>query len=145
MAPEIKSVKVVTANLAQELIAAATKKADEIGKPMCIAVCDNAGLAKAALRMDGAPQLSIEIAVNKAYTAISFGIPTDQWYDFIKDDQPLLVGIVHTPRLIVFGGGYPIIVDGEVVGGIGASGGHWTDDMEVAKAALGACGAPPPD
>jgi uncharacterized protein GlcG (DUF336 family) len=47
---------------------------------------------------------------------------------------------VHTPRLVVFGGGYPVIVDGAVVGAIGVSGGHYSQDMDVAKAALAAAG-----
>lgn len=142
---DFNTAKVVSADLAQRLVAAAAKKADEIGKPMCIAVCDNAGVEKAFMRMDGSPQLSIGISQNKSSTAIGFGIPTDQWYDFIKDDGPLAMGIVHTPKLVIFGGGYPIKVDGEVIGGIGVSGGHWTDDMEVAVAALEACGVPHTD
>ena len=87
--------------------------------------------------MDGAPKLSIEIAENKAYTSAGYGIPTHAWHDFIKDDPPLLHGIVHTPRLIVFGGGYPIKENGEVIGAIGVSGGHYQQDMECAKAGLG--------
>jgi len=86
--------------------------------------------------MDGAPLLSVQIAQDKAYSAAAFGMPTDQWYEFIKDDGPLLHGIVHTPRLTIFGGGFPILDDGQVVGGVGVSGGHYSDDMEVAKAAL---------
>ena len=53
---------------------------------------------------------------------------------------PLAAGFVHTPRLVVFGGGYPVIVEGTVVGAIGVSGGHYSHDMEVAKAALAAAG-----
>ena len=82
-----------------------------------------------------------DIAINKAYTAASFGMPTHVWYDFIKDDPPLLHGITQTPRLIIFGGGFPIIEDGQMIGAIGVSGGHYTEDMEVAKAALAAIGA----
>ena len=47
-----------------------------------------------------------------------------------------MAGIVHTPRLVVFGGGYPIKVDGQVVGGIGVSGGHYSEDQQVAETAL---------
>lgn len=126
----------ITAEAAQKLIAAAEKKAEELKKAMVIAVCDEAGNLKAFSRMDGAPLLSVQIAQDKAYTAISFGVATHQWFDFIKNDPPLLHGIVHTPRLIVFGGGYPIKVDGQMVGGIGVSGGHWKEDMECAEAAL---------
>ncbi len=126
----------VSGESAQRLIASAARKASEIGKPMCIAVVDHAGILKAFLRMDGAPLLSVGISQDKAYTAASFGLATDGWYDFIKDDAPLHTGIVHTPRLVVFGGGFPLFEDGQLIGGIGVSGGHYTDDMEVAKAGM---------
>ena len=105
---------------------------------MCIAVVDSDGTLKAFSRMDGAPLLSVQIAQDKAYTAISFGLATHEWYDFIKNDAPLLHGIVKSDRLIVFGGGYPIKAQEGIIGGIGVSGGHYTDDMEVAQAALAA-------
>ena len=63
------------------------------------------------------------------------------WHDFIKEDPPLLHGIVHTPRLVVFGGGYPVEIDGSVAGAIGISGGHYSQDMEIAEAALAALAA----
>jgi len=126
----------ITQAACDRLIEAANAKALEIGVPMVIAIVDEGGNLKAFRRMDGAPLLSIDIATNKAWTAVSFGIPTHGWHDFIKDDAPLLNGIVHTPRLIVFGGGYPIIEDNQVIGGIGVSGGHYDQDMTVAEAAL---------
>jgi uncharacterized protein GlcG (DUF336 family) len=132
----------IDAKTAEQAIAAAAAKAREMGLKMCIAITDEAGDLKAFLRMDGAPKLSIQIAEDKAHTSISFGIPTHAWHDFIKDDPPLLHGIVHTPRLIVFGGGYPIKEGGEVIGAIGVSGGHYTQDMECALAGLKAIGAP---
>lgn len=128
----------ITAEGADKLIAAAKAKAAEIGVPMVIAIVDEAGELKAFSRMDGAAQLSVGIAQDKAYTAISFGMPSHQWFEFIKNDPPLLHGIVHTPRLTVFGGGYPIQIDGQIVGGIGVSGGHYEQDMKVAEAALAA-------
>jgi uncharacterized protein GlcG (DUF336 family) len=66
--------------------------------------------------------------------AVSFGISTDGWFDFIKNDPPLLTGSSRTPRLIVFGGGYPLKVGDAVVGGAGVSGGHYEQDMVVAQA-----------
>lgn len=123
-------------------IKAAREKAVELKLNMSIAVCDAAGHLKAFVRMDGASLISLQIAQDKAHTAISAGIPTHKWHEYIKDDAPLIHGIVHTPRFIIFGGGYPIIENGQVVGGIGLSGGHYTQDMECAKAALKAIGAP---
>jgi uncharacterized protein GlcG (DUF336 family) len=131
----------IDAETAEKAVAAAVKKAAELKLKMCVAVTDEAGDLKAFVRMDGAPKLSIEIAENKAYTAASFSMPTHAWFDFIKDDPPLLHGITHTPKLVVFGGGFPIKLKGEVVGAIGLSGGHYSQDMECAKAALKAIGA----
>ncbi|TAL28453.1 GlcG/HbpS family heme-binding protein [Phenylobacterium sp.] len=128
----------ITASAAAEVLRGAEAKAAEMGVPMVIAVADESGVLKGYTRMDGAPLLSVELAQDKAYTAAAYGIATHTWHDFIKGDPPLLHGIVKTPRLIVFGGGYPIEIDGVVVGGVGVSGGHYEQDMEVAKAGLAA-------
>jgi uncharacterized protein GlcG (DUF336 family) len=129
----------ITIETAERIIKAAEKKAQEMGKLMSIAVCDEDGTLKAFRRMDGAALLSIQIAQDKAYTAISFGgMATHEWYEFIKNDPPLLHGIVKTDRLIVFGGGYAIKTDAGIIGGIGVSGGHYSEDMEVAQAGLAA-------
>src|SRR5215471_6053612 len=126
----------ITAEAAKRMIAAAEVKAAEMGRPMVIAIVDGDGNLKAFSRMDGAPLLSVQIAQDKAYTAVSFGMATHDWYDFVKNDAPLLHGIIKTDRLIVFGGGYPIQTEAGIIGGIGASGGHYSQDMEVAQAAL---------
>ncbi|MDO9490308.1 MAG: heme-binding protein [Sphingomonadaceae bacterium] len=128
----------ITQAASDRLLEAASAKSREIGVPVAIAVVDESGTLKAFRRMDGAPLLAVEIATNKAYTAASFGIPTHGWHDFIKNDPPLLHGIVHTPRLVVFGGGYPVTEDGQTIGAIGISGGHYEQDMIVAEAALAA-------
>jgi uncharacterized protein GlcG (DUF336 family) len=127
----------ITLETAERIIKAAEAKAQEMGKSMVIAVCDEDGVLKAFHRMDGAALLSVQIAQDKAYTAISFGgLSTDGWYDFIKNDPPLLHGIVKTDRLIVFGGGYAIKTEEGIIGGIGVSGGHYSEDMKVAQAGL---------
>jgi uncharacterized protein GlcG (DUF336 family) len=126
----------ISAEAADALLGHAETAARDLGVPMCIAVCDEGGVLKAFRRMDGAALLSVDIAQDKAFTAVSFGMPSHAWFDFIKDDPPLLHGITHTPRLVVFGGGYPVTIDGAVVGGVGVSGGHYEQDMKVAEAAL---------
>jgi len=131
----------ISTEAAGRLIAAAEAKAAELGKGFVIAVVDDGGVLKAFSRMDGAPLLSVQIAQDKAYTAVGFGLPTHGWHDFIKDDPPLAAGAPSgIDRLVVFGGGYPIQIDDQVVGGIGVSGGHYSEDMEVAEAALSAVG-----
>jgi uncharacterized protein GlcG (DUF336 family) len=139
--PDVFEKASVTSELAHRMISAAEAKATELGVPMVIAVCDESGVLKAFGRMDGAALLSVQIAQDKAYTAVGFGMPTDSWHDFIKDDPPLAAGAVGgIDRLVIFGGGYPIKVGDRIVGAIGVSGGHYTQDMEVAQAGLAAAG-----
>ena len=132
----------ISTELAHRVIAAAEAKANEMGIPFVIAVVDESGVLKAFSRMDGAALLSVQISQDKAYTAVGFGLATDAWHDFVKNDPPLAMGAAPgIDRLIVFGGGYPIKVGEAVVGGIGVSGGHYSQDMEVAQAGLSALGS----
>jgi uncharacterized protein GlcG (DUF336 family) len=127
----------VTAELARAMIDTAERKAAEMGHPFVIAVVDESGILKAFSRMDGAALLSVQIAQDKAYTAAGFGLSTDGWHDFVKNDPPLAMGAAPgIDRLVVFGGGYPIKIGDAIVGAIGVSGGHYTQDMEVAQAGL---------
>ncbi|MGH9103296.1 MAG: GlcG/HbpS family heme-binding protein [Acidimicrobiales bacterium] len=129
----------ITTELARGVVQAAEAKAAEIGQGFAVAVVDESGVLKAFSRMDGAPLLAVQIAQDKAYTAAGFGMSTDGWFDFIKDDPPLRTGAPSgIDRLVIFGGGYPLKVDGQVVGGVGVSGGHYSQDMEVAKAGVAA-------
>ena len=136
-----KQISTIDDTTAMAAIQGAADKARELGHAMSIAVTDAAGQLKGFLRMDGASLISLQIAQDKAYTSSATGLPTHLWHDYIKEDAPLLHGIVHTPRFIVFGGGFPIKENGQVVGAIGLSGGHYTQDMECARAALAAIGA----
>jgi uncharacterized protein GlcG (DUF336 family) len=130
----------IDVDTALKAIKAAREKAGALKVNMSIAVCDTAGHLKAFVRMDGASLISLQIAQDKAHTAISGGLPTHKWHEYIKDDAPLIHGLVHTPRFIIFGGGYPIMENGQMIGGIGLSGGHYSQDMECAEAALKAIG-----
>lgn len=119
---------------ARKVLEAAHAKAKAMGVPMCISVTDETGDLKAFVRMDGAIKISVDISMNKAFTSASTGLATDQWYDFIKEDAPLLHGLTHTPRFVIFGGGVPLKEGESVIGAIGVSGGHYSQDMEVAQA-----------
>src|SRR3954453_20422010 len=131
----------ISTETAHEMIAAAEAKARDIGTPMVIAVVDDGGVLKAFSRMDGAPPLSVQVAQDKAYTAVGFAMPTHGWHDFIKDDPPLADGAPSgIDRLVVFGGGYPLLAGDQLVGGIGVSASHYSEDMQVAEAALAALG-----
>jgi uncharacterized protein GlcG (DUF336 family) len=135
----------ISVELALQIITGAMSKATQDGGAFTIAVVDESGVLKGFARMDGAPLITVQIAQDKAYTAAGFGIPTDGWFDFIKDDEPLRLGApTGIDRLVLFGGGFPVVVDGALVGGVGVSGGHYSQDMAVAQAGLeAALGAVP--
>jgi uncharacterized protein GlcG (DUF336 family) len=131
----------VSAALARRMIDAGRSYAESEGKSFTIAIVDASGVLKSLERMDGAALVSIQVAQDKAYTAVGFGMPSGAWHDFIKDDPPLALGAADgIDRLVIFAGGFPIVVDGEVVGAVGVSGGHYAEDAAVAEAALAAVG-----
>lgn len=133
----------ITLELAQEMVRLAVAQAESDDGAFVICVVDESGVQKAFARMDGAPLLSVQVAQDKAYTAAGFGISTDGWFDFIKEDEPLRLGApTGIDRLVVFGGGYPVTVDGTIIGGVGVSGGHYSQDMAVARAAMSALDEP---
>lgn len=124
----------LTQSLALKILGAVTNKAEELGIKINAAVVDEGANLKAFIRMDEAALLSSEIAQNKAYTAAAFGKPTHEWYPMIKDEPSLLTGIVHTNRLVVFGGGIPLKHNNIIVGGVGVSGGSAEEDVQCAQA-----------
>ena len=122
---------------ALELIAAAREKSKEIGVPMVIAVVDAGGNLVAQQRMDEALLASIDISRNKAYTAVAVKIPTHELATVSQSGQTLFG--IHTTdggRIVIFGGGFPLKIDDEIIGGIGVSGGSVEDDIKCAEAGL---------
>ncbi|WP_243290929.1 heme-binding protein [Bacillus sp. FJAT-47783] len=128
--------KTISRDLAMRMLEAAVNKAEELQIAVNVAVVDNGGHLIAFTKMDHAPLLSAEISQNKAYTAAAFGLPTHEWYELIKDEPSLKTGIVHTNRLTVFGGGYPVRCGTTLAGGIGVSGGTLEEDQACCEAAL---------
>lgn len=119
---------------------AAVEHARALGIAINVAVTDASGTLMAFLRMNGAFLHSIDIAIDKAYTAASFGFPTSQWPQILAGDEALRLGLPLRPRLVVFGGGLPIASDGARLGGIGVSGGSAEQDEACARAGLQALG-----
>ena len=107
---------------------------------MVAAVVDVGGDVMACLRADGAYAASVGIARDKAYTAATFGVATDDLGKALSSNEVLQNGIALRPGVILFAGGLPIVVDGEVAGAIGVSGGSEDDDRACAKAGLTALG-----
>ncbi|ANQ85610.1 GlcG/HbpS family heme-binding protein [Azoarcus olearius] len=126
------------AHLAAE---AAVRHAESLGVRINVGVTDAAGNLMAFLRMPGAFPQSIQIAIDKAYTAGGFGFPTSKWMAVFGDDEGMKLGFSAQPRLIVFGGGLPVRVEGQLAGGIGVSGASAEQDAECARAGLKAIGA----
>jgi uncharacterized protein GlcG (DUF336 family) len=126
----------ISSELARKMVDAALAKAKELGVTENVAVADDGGNLKAFSRMDGAPILSIQIAQNKAYTAL-FGVSTQDFFNSIQGDPSLLAGIPTLARVAAWGGGFPVKVNGEIVGAIGLSGAPTVqNDVDCAKAAL---------
>ncbi|HMY98351.1 MAG TPA: heme-binding protein [Burkholderiaceae bacterium] len=133
-------VRCITASAASAAVQAAVAKAEALGIRINVAVTDASGTLMAFLRMPGAFLHSIDIAIDKAYTAASFGFPTSQWGAALADDELLRAGLNARPRLVLFGGGLPVVEDGERIGGIGVSGGSAEQDEVCAAAGLAALG-----
>ncbi len=119
---------------------AAVRHAESLGLRINVAVVDAGGHLTAFLRMPGAFIQSIELAIDKAYTAAGFGFPTKDWMRLVGHDDGMKLGFSSRPRLIVFGGGLPIRADGELIGGIGVSGASEEQDEACARAGLKAVG-----
>jgi uncharacterized protein GlcG (DUF336 family) len=126
----------ISYELAQKMVDAAVAKARELGVAENVAILDDGGNLKAFSRMDGAPIPTTEMAQNKAYTAL-LGVSTQEFFNFIQGDPSLLAGIPTLARIAAWGGGFPIKVNGEVVGAIGVSGAPTVqNDVDCARAAL---------
>lgn len=125
----------VNLELARKIIAAAEKKAVEIGQPMNIAVADAGGNLVAHVRMDGAWLGSIDISINKAFTARAFDIATKDLAQHSQSGGQFFgIHVSNHGRIMIFAGGIPLKSGGKVVGAIGVSGGSGDQDHAVAEA-----------
>ena len=126
----------ISHDLEQKMVNAAIAKARELGVAENVAILDDGGNLKAFGRMDGVSIPTIEIAQNKAYTAL-LGVSTQDFFNRIQGDPSLLAGVPALPRMAAWGGGLPIKASGELIGAIGVSGAPLVEnDVDCAKAAL---------
>ena len=124
---------------ARKVIAAAEKKAQEMKWPMNIAVVDEGGNLVSHVRMDGAWIGSIDISINKAFTARAFDISTKELAaNSQPGDQFFGIHVSNRGRIMIFAGGIPLKRGGEIVGAIGVSGGSGEQDQTVAEAGAAA-------
>lgn len=130
----------LTLDDAKRIIAAAEKTAiDDVGQPMNIAVVDAGGHLLAFVRQPNAWLGSIDIAINKAFTARAFDIPTKKLAELSQPDEQFFgIHASNHSRVVIFAGGIPLERDGAIVGAIGVSGGFSKQDQAVAEAGAAA-------
>jgi uncharacterized protein GlcG (DUF336 family) len=124
---------------ARRIIAAAEKKAEEIGQPMNIAVVDAGGNLVAHVRMDKAWMGSVDISIKKAWTARAFDISTKELAELSQSgDQFFGIHASNNGKVMIFAGGIPLKRGSEVIGAVGVSGGLGKQDQAVAEAGAAA-------
>jgi uncharacterized protein GlcG (DUF336 family) len=127
----------VTLEDARRVIAAAEKKAKEIGQPMNIAVADVGGNLVAHIRMDGAWLGSVDISIKKAWTSRAFDIATKDLAEHSQSGGQFFgINASNDGKVMIFAGGIPLKQGGKVVGAIGVSGGSGDQDHQVAEAGV---------
>ncbi len=115
----------------------AVEKAQELGVPVVFSAVDAGGNLMLLQRMEGALVGSVEVSAGKAYTAYAFQMPTHELGAASRPDGPLYgIENANPGKIVLFGGGFPYVVDGKVAGGIGVSGGTVEQDMEIARYAM---------
>ncbi len=124
---------------AKLMLQAAEAKAHEIGVDMDIAVVDAGTNLLCFHRMDGAKITSIDVAINKAFTAAGTRLPTSKYAEVAgPGGKAFGIHVSNRGRFMIFGGGLPIVVEGQTIGAIGCSSGSVDQDTEVAQAGIDA-------
>jgi uncharacterized protein GlcG (DUF336 family) len=123
----------------KKILAAAEAEAINIGVDMDIAVVDDGGNLLGFYRMDRGKVTSIQIAIDKAFTAAGTRCPTSEYKAIGAPNGPAFgIHVSNQGRFMIFGGGVPIIIDGECVGAVGCSSGTSEQDEQVARAGINA-------
>jgi glc operon protein GlcG len=119
------------------MIDAAVAEANAMSVPVTVVVVDESGVTKEMLRMDEAPLVSVQTAINKAYAAAAIGMPPDDFYAAIESDGAAVAEFGTRPGLALIAGGLPIVVDGRVAGAIGVAGAMTgAEDRHIAELAI---------
>jgi uncharacterized protein GlcG (DUF336 family) len=130
--------KTLSLEEAELMLNAAQKKAEEMGVPEVLCVADSAGYPIALRRLNGGKVTSVQIAMNKAFTAAGHRKPTHHYKNALPGEEAFGIFTQHQGRFTVFVGGFPVVVDGQVVGGIAASGGNGEQDIACCEAGIAA-------
>jgi uncharacterized protein GlcG (DUF336 family) len=112
----------ISSDAAARAVAAAVAEANKTSVPVTVVVVDESGSLKEMRRMDGAPLVSIQTALNKAYAAAAIGMPTDDFYSAIEGDAAAVASFATRPGLALIAGGIPIQMNNGVAGAVGVAG-----------------------
>jgi glc operon protein GlcG len=125
----------------RQVLARGLSEARSMEAPVTLVTVDESGVMKEMVRMDGAPLVSVQTAINKAYAAAAIGMPTDDFYAAIEADGAAVASFATRPGLALIAGGVPILVDGQVAGAIGVAGAMTgAEDRRIAEAAVTGAG-----
>src|SRR5215468_9110039 len=123
--------------MARSMVDTAIAEARSMDVPVTVVIVDESGVLKHVTRMDGAPLVSVQTAVNKAYAAAAIGMPPDDFYAAIESDAAAVAEFATRPGLALIGGGLPVVADGQVAGAIGVAGAMTAaEDRRIAEAAV---------
>lgn len=128
----------LSAKAARHMVDAAVAEASAISVPVTVVVVDESGVTKEMVRMDGAPLVSVQTALNKAYAAAAIGMPPDDFYAAIESDGGAVAEFATRPGLALIAGGLPVIAGGQPAGAIAVAGAMTgAEDRRIAEVAVG--------
>jgi glc operon protein GlcG len=132
----------LSSELSRRLADAAVAAATSGGLCVTVVIVDESGVITEVHRMDGAPLVSLQTAMSKAYAAAAIGMPPDEFFEAIEPDPAAVASFANRPGLALIAGGLPVLADGQVAGAIGVAGAMTAaEDRLIAEAALaGAAG-----
>jgi glc operon protein GlcG len=123
--------------MSRRMIDAAVREANAMSVEVTVVVVDESGVTTEMVRMDGAPLVSVQTAINKAYAAAAIGMPPDDFYAAIESDPAAVAEFATRPGLALIAGGLPVVSDGAVAGAIGVAGAMTgAEDRRIAEAAV---------
>ena len=127
----------LTSATCRRIVDEAIREATEMAVQVTVVVVDESGVWKDAARMDGAPLIRVQTAINKAYAAAAIGMPPDDFYAAIEADPAAVASFATRPGIALIAGGLPVLVDGQVAGAVGVAGAMTAaEDRRIAEAAV---------
>jgi uncharacterized protein GlcG (DUF336 family) len=127
----------LSAQTSRRIVEAAVAEAARGSIPVTVVTVDESGVTKEMCRMDGAPLVSVQTALNKAYAAAAIGMPPDEFYAAIEADGAAVAEFGTRPGLALIAGGIPVVINGQVAGGVGVAGAMTgAEDRRIAETAV---------